>query len=144
MHNLNPFEFLISKLALPVSAIALALMIALAVVLITASFPAVACLLLFLAVLPPTRKWAAVKAYHLWRAFDCLGNAFLFHDSRETISSRLGKAIYHQHPPVFNWLIIDKGVAWLLNNVDRDHCRKSIDWSVGRGAAWNLHDHWSI
>lgn len=140
MHNLNPFEFLISKLALPISVIVLGLLIAVAVLLITASFPAVACLLLFLAVLPPTRKWATVKAYHLWRAFDCLGNAYLFHDSRETISSRLGKSIYHDHPPVFNFLIIDKGVAWLLNNVDREHCKKSINFDVGRNADWTKID----
>jgi hypothetical protein len=122
------------------SGIVLMLLIALSLLIVPVSAPFVGIGLVILAAIPATRSFAFNKAYHLWIAYDRYCNAYLFHDSRETISSRLGKSIYHDHPPVFNFLIIDKAVAWLLNNVDRGHCKKSINFTVGRNADWNKFD----
>lgn len=120
------------------SALCLVFLIALAAVFIPIAFPVMGVLLLVAVVLPFSRRWAKTKAYHLWIAFDKFANAMRFHDHRETISSCLGKAIYHGHPPVFNWLCIDIAIGWLLDRVDENHCEKSIDWSVGRGLNWHL------
>lgn len=68
---------------------------------------------------------------HVWIAFDKFWNAILGGDHRETISSRLGKSVYYNHPPVFGNKSIDKKFAWWLSKVDTDHCKKSIDWKVG-------------
>ena len=71
--------------------------------------------------------------YNCWIAFDRFANAVLKGDPLETISSRLGKSIYHRHSPVFGWYRFDRTVSWWLSQVDKDHCRKSIDWEVGKG-----------
>lgn len=68
---------------------------------------------------------------HVWIAFDKLWNAILRGDHRETISSRLGKSVYFNHPPVFVYRKTDKKFSWWLSQVDKDHCKKSIDWKVG-------------
>ena len=73
--------------------------------------------------------WAEV-----WLAFDQLYNAWFEGWQKETISSRLGKSIYHGHELVFfRHGRYDKIVSWALSQVDPDHCRKSIDWGVGDG-----------
>jgi len=74
----------------------------------------------------------------VWLAFDRLFNAFLNGDDKETISSRLGKAIYFYHPPVFGWLWVDECVSWMLSQVDNNHCYKSIKWHVGRPKNYHL------
>lgn len=76
------------------------------------------------------RKQRQVYGYHVWIAFDKFWNAVLGGDHRETISSRLGKTLYHGHDPVFGLYSIDRFVAFLLDQVDPDHCRKSIDWTI--------------
>jgi len=120
------------------AATCLALLVMISMQLLLLLFPIMGSALIVLAIIPLTRHWARKKCYHLWIAFDKFANAMRFHDHRETISSCLGKAIYHGHPPVFNWLIIDKAVSWLLNKVDPDHCKKSIDWTVGRKQGWRM------
>lgn len=77
------------------------------------------------------RKQRQVYGYHVWIAFDKFWNAVLGGDHRETISSRLGKSLYHNFDPVFGFLVIDRFVAFLLDQVDPDHCRKSIVWEYG-------------
>ena len=118
------------------SALALIVLITIAVVVLLAVFPFMGLALVGLYALPPTRFWAGRKAYHLWIAFDKFGNAMRFHDHRETISSCLGKSIYYNHPPVFNWRAIDRAIAGMLDHVDPGHCRNSIDWTVGRDRYW--------
>ena len=71
-------------------------------------------------------------ALDVWLGFDKFINAAMGGDHEETISSRLGKSIYHNSPSVFFTRRIDKVVASCLDVVDPDHCLKSIDWSVGR------------
>lgn len=68
---------------------------------------------------------------NVWIGFDKLCNAMLNGDHEETISSRLGKSIFHNHRPVFGSLKFDKMVAWWLHQVDKNHCKKSIDKNVG-------------
>lgn len=71
--------------------------------------------------------------FEVWIGFDKLCNAALGGDHKETISSRLGKSVYHKHPPVFLHRYIDKGVAWMLDQVDPNHCFDSIQRYAGRG-----------
>ena len=77
------------------------------------------------------RKQRQVYGYHVWIAFDKFWNAALDGDHRETISSRLGKSVHYGLSPVFLFRWADKVVAYLLDQVDTDHCRKSIEWHVG-------------
>lgn len=123
------------------SGICLAVLILIAVVLLPMIFPLMGVALLLASAFPQSRPWAYKKAYHVWIAFDKFANAMRFHDHRETISSCLGKAIYHGHPPVFNWLFIDKCVGWMLDRVDKEHCKKSIDWNVGRNQHWHMRPY---
>lgn len=74
-----------------------------------------------------TKYW-----HEVWIGFDKLWNAILGGDHKETISSRLGKSVYYDYPPVFLTKSIDKTVSWMLSQVDPQHCKKSIDWRVGR------------
>lgn len=61
---------------------------------------------------------------------DQLGNALLGGDPDETISSRLGKmARANKHQ---NWFI--RGLGRLLNKLDTDHLRKSIEDDEGGDA----------
>lgn len=69
-------------------------------------------------------------ALQVWIGFDKFCNACLKGDNRETISSRLGKSLYHGFAPVFGFRALDRFVAFLLDQVDPDHCRKSIDWTL--------------
>ena len=124
-----------------IAGVFLALLIIIAVILLPILFPFMGTALLLAAAFPQSRGWAAVKAYHLWIAFDKFANAMRFHDHRETISSCLGKAIYHGHPPVFNFLIIDKCIGWMLDKVDKNHCKNSIDWNVGRNRHWHMRPY---
>ena len=71
-------------------------------------------------------------ALNVWLGFDKFMNACMGGDHEETISSRLGKSIYHDSPSVFFVKRIDYIVSSCLDVVDPDHCLKSIDWSVGR------------
>lgn len=68
----------------------------------------------------------------VWLGFDKLWNAILGGTHEETVSSRLGKSTLHGHDPVFGFLIIDKTIAHMLDTIDPDHCKKSIDWYVGK------------
>lgn len=68
----------------------------------------------------------------VWLAFDKLVNAALGHDHRETLSGRLGKSVYHNHPPVFFYYDIDFLIVLLLEQFEHNHCLDSIDWMVGR------------
>lgn len=68
----------------------------------------------------------------VWIGFDRMWNAIIGGDSRETVSSRLGKSIYHYHGSVFGWKWADRVVSRLLDAIDPDHCLKSIDGDVGR------------
>ncbi|MED5441290.1 MAG: hypothetical protein VYA77_08230 [Pseudomonadota bacterium] len=120
-----------------ISAVFLCLGVALLLVIVPIMLPLTGIPLALMMLNPRWRKFSEKKAYHIWIAFDRLVNALLWHDSRETLSSRLGKALYWRHPPVFNWLWIDAAVSWALDKVDPDHCFKSIDWSVGRGKDWH-------
>jgi hypothetical protein len=69
--------------------------------------------------------------YHVWIGFDKLWNAIMGGDHKETISSRLGKSVYYDYPPVFWNQNIDRTISWFLSQVDTKHCYKSIDWDVG-------------
>lgn len=119
------------------SAVFLCLGILLSIVLVPTAFTVTGFGLLFLTLFPRSRKFSGTRAYHIWIAYDRLWNALLWHDSRETISSRLGKSIYYRHPPVFNWRWVDRVVGAALDRVDTDHCATSIDWAVGRGVDWH-------
>jgi len=114
----------------------LTFLIGLAVIAGTLLLPVLGIGLLLLCIPKATRKWAATRAYHIWISYDKYCNALRFHDHRETISSCLGKSRFHGHPPVFNWLFLDVIVGEMLDVVDPDHCRKSIDWEVGRPESW--------
>ena len=80
--------------------------------------------------------WRAVNGSKYWQSawlsFDYFCNAVLGGNIKETISSRLGKSIYYGHPPVFIYRRCDKIVASWLHAVDRNHCRNSIQFDVGR------------
>lgn len=69
--------------------------------------------------------------FQLWIGFDKFFNAVLGGKHKETISSRLGKAIYYNYPSVFGIPEVDKIIGMLLDQVDHLHCWKSINWSVG-------------
>ena len=71
-------------------------------------------------------------ALDVWLGFDKFINACMGGDHRETVSSRLGKSVWHGGPSVFFVPCIDRLVSRCLDVVDPDHCLKSIDWSVGR------------
>jgi len=47
----------------------------------------------------------------------------LFGDIRETISSVLGK-----NEEIDNLTKVGKAMCWILNNIQKDHCRKAISW----------------
>ena len=119
-----------------VIALLLAVLIILAVIVGTLLFPILGIGLLVLCIPKATRNWAGTRAYHIWISYDKYCNALRFHDHRETISSCLGKSRFHGHPPVFNWLFLDNIVGRMLDIVDAEHCRKSIDWTVGRSETW--------
>lgn len=84
-----------------------------------------------LAVITPEKKTGAY-GLQVWLAFDRMWNAILNGDSRETVSSRLGKSLYYGHGTVLGYKWIDKAVSNLLDNLDPDHCRKSIEPEHGR------------
>lgn len=66
----------------------------------------------------------------VWLGFDRLWNAILMGDDKETFSSRLGKIWWHNAPTRmpnwFSWRLLR-----LLDVIDPNHCRDSIDWSHG-------------
>lgn len=70
--------------------------------------------------------------YQVWIAYDKLWSAIFNGKHEETISSRLGKSVYHDLKPVFFTRRADKVVVFWLRQVDTDHCKKSIDWTVGQ------------
>lgn len=69
--------------------------------------------------------------FEVWIGFDKLCNAALGGDHKETISSRLGKSTEYGLPPVFLHIVIDNAIAWMLDQVDPNHCKDSIDWRYG-------------
>ena len=84
-----------------ISAVFLCLGVLLALLLVPVMLPLTGIPLALMLVVPRWRGFVGKKAYHIWIAFDRLVNALLWHDSRETLSSRLGKALYWHHPAVF-------------------------------------------
>lgn len=86
------------------------------------------------AVVAAAAPGSRVGSYGLevWIGFDRMWNAIIGGDSRETVSSRLGKSLYHGHGSVFGWKWADRVVSRLLDAIDPGHCRKSIDGDVGR------------
>lgn len=74
-------------------------------------------------------KWLAVYIWNILIALDQLGNAFLFGDPDETISSRGAKAARD-------------GKAWgcilckLLDYIDPNHCVKSLEEDEGSRAVF--------
>ena len=61
-------------------------------------------------------------------SIDQLANTILLGSPDETISSRIGKMAY-----VYN--VKSKPILWLvkiLNKIDPDHCKKSIEWDEGK------------
>ena len=73
--------------------------------------------------------WSKVKKW-FWNVLigiDQLANAILGGDPDETISSRLGKVIARKSETNnLAWL-----VCWVLDKIDPDHCRKSIEADEG-------------
>ena len=69
--------------------------------------------------------------HNVWLGFDKFCNSIRGGNHKETISSCLGKSTLWGHKPVFYSLKIDKLVAWMLHQIDTDHCKNSVDWSVG-------------
>lgn len=50
-----------------------------------------------------------------------VSNGYKFGDERETISSALGK---NQRDKTLSWF--GKIICWILDNLDKNHCKKSI------------------
>lgn len=69
-------------------------------------------------------------ALNVWLAFDKLWNAVFNGDHEETFSSRIGKIETHKAPTNMpGWL--SYRICWMLDKVDKDHCKYSIDWRYG-------------
>jgi len=65
-------------------------------------------------------------------AVDQLVNTIFGGDPDETISSRMGKWGIHYKDDHNNWRHkFAKGLCWLLNLIDKDHCNKSIESDEG-------------
>lgn len=60
-------------------------------------------------------------------ALDQLGNSFSGGDSRETISSRLGKRMIQNKATG-----IGRGLIAVLDILDENHCLDAIDWGHGQ------------
>ena len=71
-------------------------------------------------------------AINILIALDCLANALLLGDPRETICSRLGKV---QARDDQTWL--GKALCWALDTLDPDHVYKSIDPHEGDQELWS-------
>lgn len=66
----------------------------------------------------------------IWLVFDKLWNAILLGDRDETFSSRLGKIYHYNAPTRFpEWFV--HRLVWMLDKVDSNHCKNSIDWNHG-------------
>lgn len=72
----------------------------------------------------PAGRWA----YNFWAGLDRFANAALGGDPRETISSRLGKQLEDEWVPR---RVTARVVCFFLDPLERDHCRKSVDETVG-------------
>ena len=68
------------------------------------------------------QKYLYNVCYAIVRCFDMICNAILGGDPRETISRRIGRAIERRVRCRFCYLL-----CYLLNKIDRDHCRKAAD-----------------
>ncbi len=68
-----------------------------------------------------------------WIIYDRLWNYLLGGDFEETVSSRLGKWHYFDHPPVFTGQLffLNQLVSLWLDQVDKDHIKTSIMPHVG-------------
>lgn len=67
--------------------------------------------------------WELVKMYLFnWAILlDLAVNTLIGGSPRETLSSRMGKAVAEDR------CVLCKGICWLLDLVDPDHCQKTID-----------------
>lgn len=68
--------------------------------------------------------------WNLFMAVDQLLNAIFFGDPKETVSSRLGKALYVENRNC----VLCRWACSLLNKIDPDHCRKSMELNEGSRA----------
>mgnify|MGYP000374439442 CR=1 FL=1 len=94
----------------------------------------IAALLVFLFAPRKTLAWRWVRGGLF--VIDCLVNALiLFGDPRETISSRVGKAMLRGvwWIPPFYYLI---NTLFVLVDGHWTHCDKAIDWNVGDQTIW--------
>jgi len=67
---------------------------------------------------------------------DQLGNAMLFGDPDETISSRLGKIAHRNGGEILWTRPMCKIIAWGLDRIDKDHCTDAIENDEGKDALW--------
>lgn len=66
----------------------------------------------------------------VWLVFDVLWNVILLGERWETFSSRLGKIYHYGAPTRFpKWFV--HRLVWMLDKVDDNHCKNSIDWNHG-------------
>jgi len=69
-------------------------------------------------------------ALNVWLAFDKLWNALFHGDHEESFSSRIGKIETYKAPTNMpGWL--SYCIFWMLDKIDNNHCRDSIDWRYG-------------
>ena len=62
----------------------------------------------------------------VWKSFDVFANIVLLGKEWETFSSRLGKIYWYGAPTRFpKWFV--HRLVWMLDKVDKNHCKKSID-----------------
>jgi len=73
---------------------------------------------------------------YLWNiafAVDQLINAIFLGDPDETISSRIGKMIRRGTE---GW--IPRKLNWLLDKIDKNHCRDAIEEDEGKDDVYNM------
>jgi hypothetical protein len=68
------------------------------------------------------------------------GNVIQEGDSRETISSTLGKGQKAGDPKFFNSVVAGRALVWILDKIQVDHCYRSIDNNAGSEAVYPQKD----
>lgn len=78
--------------------------------------------------------------FEKWIVYDRLWNWLLDGDFEETVSSRLGKWHFFDHPPVFTGRLffLNQLISLWLDQVDKDHIKTSIMPSAGVPVADHL------
>lgn len=76
-----------------------------------------------------------IKKYfwNLFVAVDQLVNTILLGDPDETLSSRMGKMVeqWHKTPANKGRYVISLIICWVLNKIDKGHCKQSIENDEG-------------